>query len=237
MSRPGRTLCLIPAKGASVRLPRKNIRKLAGKTLLEWTVDCAREAGLFQRISVSTEDTEVAGEAVRLGIEVPFMRPDSLARDPAGVVDVCLHALDEWQARGEIFDTLVILLPTSPFRRAVDVTGGMERYLETGVDFLMSVGREEHSPLSSLIMKDGLLTPLHPEWLNRTGSKAPADIPVLVRANGAVTIVDIPRFREEKNYYGYPLAAYEMTWQYSVDVDTEKDFAMAEWVAEHVLKL
>ena len=237
MTRPGRVLCLIPAKGGSVRLPRKNIRKLAGKTLLEWTVACANAAGLFQRISVSTEDEEVAIEARRLGVEVPFMRPDHLARDPAGVVDVCLHALDEWAARGETFDTLVILLPTSPFRRAADVTGSMERYLESGVEFLMSVGREEHSPLSSLIMRDGLLQPLHPEWLNRTGAKAPADLPVLVRANGAVTIVDVARFRRERNYYAYPLAAYEMPWEFSVDVDTEKDFAMAEWVAEHVLKL
>jgi len=236
VTRPGRVLCLIPAKGGSVRLPRKNVRKLAGKTLLERTVECANAAGLFQRISVSTEDEEVAAEARRLGVEVPFMRPDRLARDPAGVVDVCLHALDEWELRGEVYDTLVILLPTSPFRRVIDVTGSMERYLQSGVEFLMSVGREEHSPLSSLIMKDGLLQPLHPEWLNRTGAKAPANLPVLVRANGAVTIVDVVRFRQERNYYGYPLAAYEMPWEYSVDVDTEKDFAMAEWVAEHVLK-
>jgi len=236
VTRPGRVLCLIPAKGGSVRLPRKNVRKLAGKTLLERTVECANAAGLFQRISVSTEDEEVAAEARRLGVEVPFMRPDHLARDPAGVVDVCLHALDEWELRGEVYDTLVILLPTSPFRRVIDVTGSMERYLQSGVEFLMSVGREEHSPLSSLIMKDGLLQPLHPEWLNRTGAKAPANLPVLVRANGAVTIVDVVRFRQERNYYGYPLAAYEMPWEYSVDVDTEKDFAMAEWVAEHVLK-
>jgi CMP-N-acetylneuraminic acid synthetase len=237
MSRPGRVLCLIPAKGASVRLPRKNIRKLAGKTLLAWSVDCAKAAGIFDRISVSTEDQEIAAEARRLGLDVPFMRPESLARDPAGVVEVSLHALDEWEARGESYDTLVILQPTSPFRRPADVTGSMNRYLERGVDFLMSVGREEHSPLSSLILKDGLLQPLHPEWLNRTGSKVSADLPVLVRANGAVTIVDVGRFRGERNYYAYPLAAYEMSWEYSVDVDTEKDFAVAEWVAEHVLKL
>ena len=93
-----------------------------------------------------------------------------------------------------------------------------------------------HSPLSSLILQEGLLTPLHPEWLNRTGAKAAAEMPVCVRANGAVTIVDVRRFREERNYYAYPLAAYEMPWERSIDIDTERDFALAEWVAERILK-
>lgn len=230
-TRPGRVLGLIPAKAGSVRLPGKNIRPLAGKTLLERAIHSARKSGICDRIFVSTENSEVARIAHDAGLDLPFMRPASLARDPAGVVDVALHALDEWEARGEPFDTLLIVLPTSPFRRAEDITGALEAYLRLKVDFLMSVVREAHSPLSSLVLEAGRLLPLHPEWLNRTGARATAELPTLVRCNGAITIVDIARFREERNYYAYPLGAFEMPAERSLDIDTELEFAFAEFLA------
>ncbi|NWG87665.1 MAG: acylneuraminate cytidylyltransferase family protein [Hydrogenophilaceae bacterium] len=231
-TRPGRILALIPAKEGSRRLPAKNILPLAGMTLLERTIRAARKAGLFQRISVSTESEKVAAIARQAGVEMPFMRPAELARDPAGVVEVALHALDEWERRGEAFDTLVILLPTSPFRQAADITGAMETYLRLEVDFLMSVVREVHSPLASLVRENERLLPLHPEWLNRTGARATAAAPDLVRCNGAVTVVDVARFRKERNYYAYPLGAYEMPVERSLDIDTELEFAFAEFLAE-----
>ena len=235
--RPGRTLALIPAKAGSTRLPGKNLLPIAGRPMLEWAIRSAREAGLFERIAVSTEDAQTARAAESLGIEVPFLRPEALARDPAGVVDVALHSLDEWERRGERFDTLAILLPTSPFRTADDIRGAMRRFVDSGADFLMSVAREQHSPLSSLIIENGLLRPLHPEWLHRTGAKATEKTPVLVRANGAVTLLTVERFRAEREYYAYPLAAYEMPWERSIDIDTPADLAFAEHVARNILKL
>lgn len=235
--RPGKVLALIPAKGQSVRLPRKNLLPVAGRSMVTWAVESARQSGLFSRIAVSTEDAEIADAARALDIDVPFLRPDALARDPAGVVEVALHSLDEWQARGERFETLVILLPTAPFRTAADIQAAMRCYLDSGCGSLMSVSREVHSPLSSLVLKSGQLTPLHPEWLHRTGAKAAFDTPVLVRANGAVTILDVDRFRREREYYFYPLAAYEMPWERSIDIDTEQDYLFARFVAREVLKL
>jgi len=176
----------------------------------------------------------MAEQARQSGVDVPFMRPIELARDPAGVVDVALHALDWFEQHGETFDTLVILLPTSPFCRSQDIEGALQVYLKQNVNFLMSVSREQHSPLTSLILKEGLLSPLHPDWLNRTGAKAAGDSPVLVRANGAVTIVDVAAFKRERNYYGYPLAAYEMPWERSVDIDTDMDFQFAEFLADRI---
>lgn len=231
-NRPGRTLALIPAKEGSRRLPAKNILPLAGVTLLERTIRSAQRCGLFQRISVSTESEKVASIARLAGVEMPFKRPHELARDPAGVVEVALHALDEWMRRGEHFDTMVILLPTSPFRQAADITAAMETYQKLGVDFLMSVVREVHSPLSSLVREKECLLPLHPDWLNRTGARATAATPDLVRCNGAVTIVDVARFTKERNYYAYPLGAYEMPVERSIDIDTELEFTFAEFLAE-----
>jgi CMP-N-acetylneuraminic acid synthetase len=231
-SRPGRVLALIPAKEGSHRLPGKNIMPLAGITLLERAIHSADKTGLFRRICVSTESETVAAIARQAGVETPFMRPSELARDPAGVVEVALHALDQWEQRGEHFDTLVILLPTSPFRRAADINGAMRAYLRLGVDFLMTVVREVHSPLASLTREGEHLLPLHPDWINLTGSKSGPIYPDLVRSNGAVTIVDVARFRKERNYYAYPLGAYEMPVERSLDIDTELEFVFAEFLAK-----
>ncbi len=228
----GKVLALIPAKEGSQRLPSKNILPLAGKTLLERAVYSARKADLFDRISVSTESARVASIASAVGIELPFMRPPELARDPAGVVEVALHALDKWESLGEKFDTLAILLPTSPFRLASDIVAAMKLYRQLEVDFLMSVVEEVHSPLSSLILEGERLQPLHPDWLNRTGARATAETPDIVRCNGAVTIVDVIRFREERNYYAFPMAAYKMPAERSLDIDTELEFTFAEFLAE-----
>lgn len=236
-SRPGRVLALIPAKEGSQRLPKKNVMPLAGITLLERAIRTARKTGLFQRICVSTESETVAALARQAGVDMPFMRPMELARDPAGVVEVALHTLDQWEHRGEHFDTLVILLPTSPFRQVADITGAMSAYLRLRVNFLMTVVREVHSPLASLVLEGERVLPLHPEWLNFTGARATVTPPNLVRCNGAVTIVDVKRFRAERNYYAYPLGAYEMSVERSLDIDTKLEFDFAEFLASRYPEL
>lgn len=230
----GRTLVLIPAKGASTRLPRKNIRPLHGVSLLGRAIRRAQALSFIDRICVSTEDEDVAAEARKFGIEVPFLRPSILSCDPAGVVEVALHALDWMEENGEIFETLIILLPTSPFCNVADIKGAARVYMESGVDFLMSVSLEAHSVLSSLVLKNGQLSPLYSEWLNRTGAKSDSELPTIVRCNGAVTIVNVAAFRREKNYYSYPLAAYVMPLERSVDIDTELDFQFAEFLADRI---
>lgn len=227
----GKVLALIPAKEGSRRLPAKNILPLAGLTLLERTIIAARKCDVFQRICVSTESHRVAEIARQAGVDIPFMRPEELAKDPAGVVDVALHVLDQLEQCGERYDTLVILLPTSPFRLAADIKGALDAYLRLGSDFLMSVVREVHSPFASLVRENEHLLPLHPEWLNATGARATVALPDLVRSNGAITIVDVESFRKQRNYYAYPLAAYEMPPERSLDIDTPLEFAFAEFLA------
>lgn len=227
----GKTLVLIPAKAGSVRLPRKNIRKFLGISLLGRAIMRAKNLPFIDRICVSTEDEEVAKEARNFNIDTPFMRPYALSKDPAGVVEVALHALDWFRSCGEFFDTLIILLPTSPFCRTSDIEGAVEAYIKTGTKFLMSVSREIHSPFSSLIMENGWLSPLHEDFLGKTGANSAELSLVSVRSNGAVTIVDVREFVRTKNYYSYPLAAYEMPYERSIDIDTELDFQFAEFLA------
>lgn len=226
----GPILALVPAKAASNRLKRKNALLFEGEPLVARAVRTAREAGVFADVVVSTEDAEIAGVARAAGGSVPFVRPHELAVDPAGVVDVTLHALDELEAAGHAFETVVILLPTSPFRTVEDIHEALRIYRERGVKFLMSVTRYEHTPLAALIVEDGLLRPLLPDLLGRTGAKG-GEIPAVVRSNGAVTICDVAQLRKEKNYYAYPLAAYEMPWERSIDIDTQADLAMAQYLS------
>jgi len=225
---PGRVLGLIPAKGGSKRLPRKNLRTLGGKPLLQWTIEAALGSGCLDRIVVSTEDGEAAEISRNCGAEVPFLRPDYLAHDPHGVVDVCLHALGELEAAGDRFDQLVVLLPTSPFRGPLDIVRALDLYAQRGAPVLMSVTQLDHSLFAAHVLRDGLMEPLHPEWLHRLGARANREeLPILVKSNGAVTVLDVARLRVEKSYYVYPLAAFPMAWPAGLDVDTEEDLMLA----------
>ncbi len=234
MMKPGRTLGLIPAKGASTRLRRKNLFRLGGISLVARAVADALDYGEFDAVVVTTEDAEIADEARRAGADVPFIRPEKLAVDPAGVVEVTLHALDELEARGSTYETVVILLPTSPLRTTDDIRGAMRRFVDSGADVLMSVSAYDHTPLAALSCDaGGFMAPFLPEWLERLGARATPDpLPRLVRANGAVTICDVARLRRERDYYTYPLAAYEMPWERSVDIDTEADVLLAEFLMQ-----
>jgi CMP-N-acetylneuraminic acid synthetase len=229
MSKHGRVLALIPAKGGSARVARKNLRPLGGKPLLQWTIEAALGSQCLDRVVVSTEDEQAADLARSCGAEVPFMRPGHLARDPYGVVDVCLHALDQIEAGGDRFEHLVVLLPTSPFRKAQHIRGALERYFEAGTGFLMSVSSLDHSLLAAHVLRQGLMEPLHPEWIGRLGARAKQEeLPQLAKANGAVTVLNVARFRAERKYYVYPLAAYPMPWPDGLDVDTEEDLLLAQ---------
>jgi CMP-N,N'-diacetyllegionaminic acid synthase len=229
----GRVLGLIPAKGGSVRVARKNLRLLGGKPLLQWAIESARGAGCLDRIVVSTEDAEAAEVARACGADVPFTRPDHLARDPYGVVEVCLHALEALEGQGDSFSHLVILLPTSPFRRAQHIREALDRFRAAGADFLMSVTQLDTALLAAHVAGGQFMEPLHPEWIGRLGARSKKEeLPILVKANGAVVVADVKRLRAEHNYYVYPLAYYVMPSPAALDIDTEEDLKYAEFLLE-----
>ncbi len=223
--RTDRILGLIPAKGGSTRLAKKNIRQLAGRSLLAWTAEAARASGVMDRIIVSTEDEEVAEAARVIGLEVPFMRPLELARDPAGVVQVALHALDMLEAAGETYDTLVTLLPTCPLRSSEDIRGAYDLFIERKRPFLMSVSEFEHTPLAALgPTEDGRLEPYMPQYFGRKSQ----EMPKAYRPNGAVHVLDVKAFRQANSDLVQPLVGYVMPIERSFDIDTEADLRAAE---------
>lgn len=225
VAQKSRVLGLIPAKGASTRLPYKNILPLGGKPLIQWAHDSAVQSGCCDRVIVSTEDDKVAATARDLGLDVPFVRPPKLAVDPAGVVDVALHALDMLEGEGDIYTELVILLPTSPFRTADDIKNAYALFCEDKNSFVMSVTEYAHTPFAALELDNsGALSAYFPEHIGKKSQ----EMPVAYRCNGAIHVLNVEAFRREKSYYAKPLKGYVMPEERSVDIDNAFDFKLAE---------
>lgn len=220
-----RILGLVPAKGGSTRLPHKNLAEVGGKSLLQRALDSLSESGLCHHTIVSTEDSRVRDHAMSLGAAAPYLRPDWLARDPAGIVDVALHALD-WldENEGERFDSLIIAPPTCPFRTAEDVRGAYELFDRHRPNFVMTVSPFDKSPFAAFqVDETRRMEPLFPDMIGRKTT----ELPPAYTPNGAVHILDVVRFRAHRSYYAEPLYAYVMPRERGFDIDTETDLRIA----------
>lgn len=132
-------LCVIPARGGSKRIPRKNIRDFCGKPMIAWSIEAAIKSNCFDRIVVSTDDEEIASVAMRYGAEMPFMRPAQLADDYTGTTAVIAHAIDWQNSHGEVPDKVCCLYATAPFVQATDLQKGFDILESSGAEFAFSV--------------------------------------------------------------------------------------------------
>lgn len=221
-----RVLAVIPARAGSKRLPEKNLAELAGRPLIAWTICAALEAGFIQTVMVSTDSDRIAEASRRHGAEVPFLRPAELADDTASSVDVVLHALDAYQQRGQTFDYVLLLQPTSPLRTAQDIQAGWQLLRDKQADAVISVCEVEHSPLwSNRLPEDGSLAGfLRPEVLGKRSQ----DLPVHYRLNGALYLISVSRLMQERRFM-LDQGAYAliMPRERSVDIDTSLDLKFA----------
>ena len=222
MIRGGKVLGLIPARGGSKAVPRKNLRSLAGKPLLQWTAEAGLASRFIDRLVLSTDDDEIAQVGASLGLDVPFRRPAAAASDTAGAAEVVRHALAELSER---FDYLVYLQPTSPLRSTADIDGCLERLATGDGDFCVSVQA----------------SPQRPEWLFYLAANDRID-PVVgqfdatrrqdLRAcyvlNGAVYAARVDAFDRSGTFLTDRTLGYLMPAERSVDLDELADFEVAE---------
>lgn len=223
-------LTIIPAKGGSTRLKKKNIAILGGKALIAYPIENAIESGVCGRVCVSTENKEIARIACKYGAEVPFLRPYRLARDPARVVDVCLHALDVLDPQENWYDILIVLLPTAPLCKANDIIQALDTFEKKDGHLLMSVTECVKPPFNAL-RYDGngeYLVSCFPD--SEYSYAKSTECPRTFHSNGAITIVDVDYFRKEKTFFGEGLLAYEMPNERSVDIDTSLDLDFARYL-------
>jgi CMP-N,N'-diacetyllegionaminic acid synthase len=156
-----RVLAIVPARGGSKGVPGKNVRKLAGRPLLDYTALAARESGVIDRIVLSTDSAEIADAGRRAGLDVPFMRPPALAQDDTPMLPVIQHALETLAADGWTTDVIVLLQPTSPLRRPSHVRDAVTMLKETKADSVVSVIElpRHLSPDYVMRIEDGVLRP------------------------------------------------------------------------------
>ena len=150
-------VAVIPARGGSKRIPRKNIRIFRGRPMIAWPIESAQKSGLFDRIIVSTDDPEIAEIALREGAEVPFLRDEKLADDHAGVTEVVQDALRRMAIKGEKPDLTCLVYATAPMLRAGDLAAGLEILIRTGADFALAVSSFASRIDRALAIEDGKL--------------------------------------------------------------------------------
>lgn len=227
MSRDGGCVALITGRGGSKRLPGKNVRPLAGRPLVAWTVDAAQGAKSISRVIVSTDDPAIAEAAKAAGSEVPFMRPKKLSGDNSSHVAVIAHALDWLEEKtGELPDMLCLLQPTSPLRLSEDIDALVTLVKDTEADCGITVSAAPHHPAHMFkIDLNGKATPFLPP---ATGYQRSQDLPRLHVVNGAVYVIRPRTFREREAVLSADVVAHIMPDTRSVDIDTEADFLRAE---------
>jgi CMP-N,N'-diacetyllegionaminic acid synthase len=228
-----RVLGLIPARGGSKSIPRKNIAMLAGRPLLSYTCDAALNSRVLARVVLSTDDEEIAEVGRESGVKVPFLRPAELANDDTPSVDVAEHAIrwladhDGWQA-----EVVVLLQPTSPLRQARHVDEALHRMEDVNADTVVSVIPVPHrfSPYNIMKLEGGLLQDF---WQDQVGFDRfrRQNLPVLYARNGPAVLASRASLIMESNtFYGARIAPYLMTEEESVDIDTAFDLRLAEWL-------
>ena len=222
-SRVKKMLAIVPARGGSKGVARKNIRQLGGKPLLEWTLDAALNSDFIDKVVVSTECCEVASVATAFGIDMPFMRPPRLSRDDTAVADVVEHVLSSLD---EQYEDVILLQPTSPLRSNTHITDALRAYYKSDARSLVSVCRAEKSPYwMYTINEERLLKPL----LTYEGLlKRRQDLPAVYQLNGAIYVVNVPLFLNKKEFVYCDTVPYVMDQSSSLDIDTLMDFQIAE---------
>lgn len=218
-----RILALIPARAGSKRIKGKNIRLLLGKPLIAWTIEQAMKSKYIDEIIVSTEDEKIAGISRRHGAGVPFMRPRKLATDKAKGIDVVFHAIDWFRKNKDLYDIVVLLQPTSPLRRGIDIDNAIRFFFLKGASAIVSVCDVGYRPLwSNILPENGCMK----NFIRKNHGKRETRGYHMI--NGAIYMAYFDYVKKHKGFYGNDTFAYIMPQERSVDIDTEVDFRIAE---------
>lgn len=230
-----KVLALIPARGGSKGIPRKNIAPLGGRPLIGWTIEAARLAQSVDRVIVSTDDEEIAVVSRQEGAEVPFLRPAELSSDTAAALPVIRHAINALDLSGFVADAVVYLQPTSPFRNAASIDRAVDLLRRGGVDTVVSVTRVPHAMTPDALMRlngDMLefVAPSEARIFRRQ------DKPLLYARNGpAVLAITRHAALYSSGLYDGRVKAVEMNALESHDIDESLDLIVAEALLPVVL--
>jgi len=228
-------LAVIPARGGSKGIPRKNLQELQGIPLIAHTIQAAKKSKLISRVIVSTDDEEIADVSRLYGAEVPFIRPEELGSDTASSVDVVVHALSECESDGDNYSMLVLLQPTCPFRTADDIDSVIEMLLEdleAQSAITVKPVPNECNPHYIYKLEDKSWSPLvYSEKIQRR-----QDLPQYFVRTGDVYAVRTDYLKENNKVIGEHNLVYVMSEEVSVNIDTPLDLLVARTIVENGLR-
>ncbi|WP_136661381.1 pseudaminic acid cytidylyltransferase [Nitratireductor sp. XY-223] len=225
------SVAIIPARGGSKRIPRKNIRKFRGRPIIAWSVEAALESGAFDEVMVSTDDEEIASVARSCGANVPFMRSPRTADDTATTSDVLFEVLECYGKAGREFAFGCCIYPTAPFMRASDLAHGKQRLADDGFDVIMPIAAFSYPVWRSLRRDDdGRLEMNFPENLNARSQ----DLPPAFHDAGQWYWFRTAAFLSDRVLLGPNTGSVMLPSTQVQDIDTEEDWTIAEWKHERI---
>jgi len=218
-------LAVITARGGSKGVPRKNIRKIADKPLIVWTIEEADKSNYLDKVILSSEDDEIINIAIKSGCDVPFIRPKILSGDNIAAVEVALHAIE---TLSENYDYVVQLQPTSPLRIAEDIDACIKLCAESKAPACVSVAEVEKHPFWMYkILGDGKLKSFSDEGAETSQRQG---LPELYALNGAIYVAQTEWFVKKKKFITSETLGFRMPKERSLDIDTEFDFMLGDFL-------
>jgi CMP-N-acetylneuraminic acid synthetase len=219
-------LGLIPARGGSKELPGKNIKPLAGKSLVQRTYECALASGVLDRVILSTDSSAAIQHAREFGLEVPFVRPAKLATDASPMIDVAIHALEQLAEEGDRYDALLLLQPTSPLRRPDHIVRAIELLGEHDAVCSVAAVPKEANPFRMVkITPDGYLDFVCPEARHIACRQ---DEPAAYKREGTIFLTRVDVILKERSFYGNTCVPYVLDLSETLNIDREADWLNAE---------
>lgn len=220
-----RILALIPARGGSKGIKKKNIAVLNGYPLISYTIKESLSSKYVDDTVVTTDSDEIAKVSLEYGARLPFMRPKELADDNSKTIDAVIHAIDELKKMGEEYDVLLLLQPTQPLRTHEDIDMAIEAYFEHGMQAMVSVSPvDDHPLLIRTIDENGKLNTL----LEENSTCRRQDMARYYRVNGCIYINAVDELSEDTSFNDNPIG-FLMSKEHSVDIDEAKDLYLAEY--------
>jgi CMP-N,N'-diacetyllegionaminic acid synthase len=215
-------LGIIPARGGSKGVVRKNLREVGGKPLICWTIEEAKKSKYLDQLILSSEDKEIIEVAKKWGCEVPFVRPVKYAQDESGAIDTVLHAIKKLPR----YNYIVLLQPTSPFRLVEDIDKCIELCLNNKANAAVSVTEPDKHPYWMYRVNEpskAMTSLIHNELIDRR-----QDLPKVYGLNGAVYVANCQWLKTSKSFLTPETLAFEMPKERSIDIDTELDVFVAD---------
>ncbi|WP_422529152.1 cytidylyltransferase domain-containing protein [Serratia fonticola] len=224
-----RVLAIIPARGGSKRLPRKNLLEFCGKPLVVWSIDAAINSKYIDSVVVSTDDEEIAKVSLAAGAEIPFIRPVSISGDISTSNSVLMHAIENVPG---VYDIVVLLQPTSPLRMTSDIDNALQLLHSADIDGVISVCECEHSPLwsNTIVDRVGLQGFIPDSYVGMRSQ----DLPKYYRFNGSIYAFTTCSLMLNRGiHYSASVYPFTMDTQRSIDIDNKIDFITAETIMKN----